>query len=407
MNKLIKKFALIVILVLLPVLNALAQTTSSPYSVFGLGYLEGNSLGPSKAMGGTGIAFPSDRSINLLNPASYSGIDSLVSIFEVGLFGKYTNYRSNTENQSLVNSNMKYVVMGFRITPWLSTSFGFAPYSSIGYNINTKGFIEGSNQLYSKKFEGEGGINQVYLGAAVKLIPNLSLGINASYLFGNITHTESSQTYYYSLQDVTYLSNITFNYGLDYRFSVKNTYFSLGLIYRAPKTLNADYETTIKTTYKNETFKGRAGDYSVPRHFGAGIAVQREFFRAGADFERSLWKNVDFANPLLRTRNSNRYSFGVEIPSLGERKGTGRMILYRFGAEFRESYMIIDNQPINYKAISFGAGFPLKGFLSIINVSLELGQDGTLKSGLFRENSVTLHLDMSLRNWWFIKKKYQ
>jgi len=407
MKKFIKIKALIATLVLLPGLNAVAQTTSSPYSVFGLGYLEGNSLGPLKAMGGTGIAFPSDRSVNLLNPASYSGIDSLISIFELGLFGKYTNFRSNTENQSLVNANMKYVVMGFRITPWLSTSFGFAPYSSIGYNINTTEFIEGSNQLYPKKFEGEGGVNQVFLGAAVKLIPNLSLGVNASYLFGNITHTESSQIYYYSLQDVTYLSNITFNYGLNYRFSLKNTYYSLGLIYSSPKTLNAEFETTVKTSYNSATFKGRAGDYRIPRHFGAGIAVQREFFRAGADFERSLWKNVDFANPILRTRNSNRYSFGVEIPSLGARRGTGGMIFYRLGAEFRESYMVIDNQPINYKAISFGAGLPLKGFLSIINVSLELGQEGTLKSGLFRENFCTLHLDMSLRNLWFRKKLYQ
>ncbi len=57
-----------------------------------LGYLESNSIGPSKAMGGTGIAFLSEKSINMTNPASYSGLDSLLSIFEIAVFGKYTMF---------------------------------------------------------------------------------------------------------------------------------------------------------------------------------------------------------------------------------------------------------------------------------------------------------------------------
>jgi hypothetical protein len=97
---------------------------------------------------------------------------------------------------------------------------------------------------------------------------------------------------------------------------------------------------------------------------------------------------------------------GVEFPSLGLNKGTTRMVLYRFGGEYRESYMIIDNIPINYGAVSFGAGIPMKGYLSVINISLELGQNGTTQKDLFRERFVTLNLDLALKDLWFRKRKY-
>jgi hypothetical protein len=82
------------------------------------------------------------------------------------------------------------------------------------------------------------------------------------------------------------------------------------------------------------------------------------------------------------------------------------MLLYRIGAEYRGSYYIINNTPINYYAFSFGTGIPLKGVLSAVNVSLELGQNGVKKKDLFRENFTTLHIDLSLRDLWFIKRKY-
>ena len=50
--------------------------------------------------------------------------------------------------------------------------------------------------------------------------------------------------------------------------------------------------------------------------------MSKGYFRAGVDYEWSGWENIDFVNTYLRTRNSNRYSFGVEFPSLGLNKGT-------------------------------------------------------------------------------------
>jgi hypothetical protein len=406
MNRHGRTYILILFLLLLLSGNIFSQTTSSPYSIFGLGYLESSSIGPSKAMGGTGIAFLSEKSINMTNPASYSGLDSLLSIFEIAVFGKYTMFSTQKENQSAINANLKYITMGFRVSPWLATSFGFAPYSSIGYHINTQAPIEGTNLQYLKTFSGEGGVNQVYLGGSVKVLKNLSLGVNAAYLFGDVTHSESSDVFNYSLKDVTYVSNFNFNYGLNYHFNVKKWEYLVGLTYSSSKNLFTDNETTIETGVGTEVLKSRIYKYKIPQNFGFGLAVRKEFFLAGIDYERSNWNGIDFNNPLVRTRNSNRYSFGVEFPSQGLRKGTAKMFFFRFGAEYRESYLIIDNVPINYRAVTFGTGIPLKGFLSAINVSFELGQNGTIRTDLFRETFFTLHLDMSLRDWWFIKRKY-
>lgn len=401
------KTSILIFLVLILSSGSLSsQTTTSPYSIFGIGYLENNSMGPSRAMGGTGIAFLSGMSINPMNPASYSGLDSLVSIFEVGIFGKYTSYSTETEKQSLVNANLKYVVMGFRINPWLATSFGFSPYSSVGYHINTYSPVEGTAQEYLKTYTGSGGVNQVYFGTSVKILKNLSLGFNAAYLFGNITRTESSATFEYSLKDITYISNFDINYGLNYQINIKEWKYNLGLIYGRERTLRTRNETTIQTAVGTETLTGRSFDYYIPQNAGAGIAVTKGFFRAGIDYEWSNWQDIEFSNVYFRTRNSSRYSLGVEFPSQGLKKGTNKMMFFRFGGEYRQSYLLINNIPVDYRAVTIGTGLPLKGTLNAINVSLELGQIGTTQKGLIRESFINLHLDMSLRDLWFMKRKF-
>lgn len=406
MFKQVKIFFFILILLVLHLSDGLSQTTSSPYSIFGLGNLESNAIGPFKAMGGTGIAFQSDKSINPMNPASYCGLDSLFSIFELGVFGKYTTYSTNNENQSLVNANLKYIAMGFRIAPWVATSFGFLPYSSIGYEINVNSPVEGTSQEYLKTFSGSGGVNQVYLGASIMPVKNLSLGFNAAYLFGNITHAESSTDYTFYLEDATYISNFDFNYGLNYQLNIKNWRYNLGIIYGNSKRLRTKNITTIKTEFTTEILNSKEYKYNIPRNFGAGLVVKKGFFSAGIDYEVSEWADVKFSNNFLQTRNSNRYSFGVEIPSQGFNKGTGRMIYYRFGAEFRESYLVIDNTPIDYRSFTLGAGIPLNGFLSVVNVSLEVGQNGATRNGLIKETFFNLHLDLSLKDLWFRKRLY-
>ena len=399
-------FSLVIICSILFVNKAAAQITSSPYSIFGMGSIEENSIGDNKAMGGTGIAFLSAHSINFINPASYDGLDSLVTIFELGFFGKYTSFSTSKKSQVLFDANVKYAAMGFRITPKWATSFGITSYSTVGYNVNVSSPVEGSLLMYNKTFSGEGGVNQFYFGNSYKITRNFIFGVNAVYLFGTIKHSESSEIFNYSLQNLTYLSNFNLNYGLNYQFVNNRWKYNIGLIYNNGKTLTTKNVSTVTTGYESEIIKSRSNKFKIPKSIGMGLAFGKDFFRGGIDYEMRTWKDIDFANTLVETRNSNRFSLGIEFPSSGIRKGSSRMIFYRFGAEFNGSYLIIDNIPINYRAISFGAGIPVKGILGVINVSLELGQNGSEKKGLFKENFCTLHLDLSLKELWFMKRKY-
>jgi hypothetical protein len=406
MNKIYKAFFLIIVFSILIFRTASSQITSSPYSIFGLGSIEESGIGVNSAMGGTGIAFMSGYSLNFQNPASYDGLDSLLTIFEVGVFGKYTSYQSSTKKQSLFDSNIKYALMGFRPTHKWALCFGIAPYSTIGYDVNVKSQIEGSIGTYDKSFTGEGGVNQVFLGNSYRITKNLILGINAVYLYGSVTHSESSETYSYKLNNVSHLSNFNLNYGLNYKLKSKDWNYDIGLIYNRGKRLTTSNETTITTTSESDILKSRNKKFKIPETYGLGLAFGKKLIRGGVDFELRKWNSIEFDNPILKTRNSKRVSAGIEIPSSAISHGVNQIVFFRLGAAYSQSYMVIDNVPINNRSVSMGIGIPTKNALSVFNISVELGRTGSIQKNLFRENYCSIHFDISLKDAWFMKKKY-
>jgi hypothetical protein len=401
-----KNFILLLIIVFCTFRTANSQLTSSPYSIFGLGTQAGNCAGTSIAMGGTGIAFLSGSTLNTVNPASYQGLDSLQTLFDIGLFAKYTSYKTKSSSQALFDANLKYFTMSFRPARRVGTSFGIVPYSSVGYKITTTSYIEGSNTEYNKTYEGDGGVNKVYLGNSYELSNNLFLGVNASFLFGSISRTEVSSDGLYSYKDKNTFSNFYLDYGLNYRIKGKGWDYSIGIIYGNGKTLRTNSESSITTTSSYEELKAQKKVFRIPRNFGAGLAVSNKSFRVGIDYEREYWSEINFNRSLMQTRNSNRYSLGLEFASFGNNRSNSNIIYYRFGAQFSESYLIIDQNPINYRSISFGTGLPVRGMLNVINISFEIGQNGTKNNGLIKENFYKLNLDISLKDLWFMKRLF-
>jgi hypothetical protein len=63
------------------------KRTYSPFSRYGVGELNTTGYGQNAAMGNTGIGLKSDNHLNILNPASYSGIDTMSFFFEAGISG--------------------------------------------------------------------------------------------------------------------------------------------------------------------------------------------------------------------------------------------------------------------------------------------------------------------------------
>ena len=92
-------------------LYAPAQTngSNSPYSRFGLGSLKDQSQGFNKAMSGVALGFRDGNRINMQNPASYSAIDSLSFIFDVGLTLQNVNFKSGGNSINAHNTTLDYI----------------------------------------------------------------------------------------------------------------------------------------------------------------------------------------------------------------------------------------------------------------------------------------------------------
>ena len=97
----------ILLLTLLP-LTATAQSngTNSSYSRYGLGLLCDQSQGYNRSMGGVGQALRSGNRLNKLNPASYSAIDSLSFLFDVGMSLQRTRMAAATRRPTTPPSTM-------------------------------------------------------------------------------------------------------------------------------------------------------------------------------------------------------------------------------------------------------------------------------------------------------------
>ena len=106
--------------------------TNSPYSQFGLGILSNQSHGFNSGMNGVGMAYRRGDVVNTLNPASYSAVDSLTMVFDVGVTGQITSFKEGKTRMNAKNADFDYAVGTFRLLPKVGAAFGLLPFSSIG-----------------------------------------------------------------------------------------------------------------------------------------------------------------------------------------------------------------------------------------------------------------------------------
>ena len=140
----IKLLLLLVASILLPLKwvegCAIAQSsgTNSTYSRFGLGLLQDQSNGFNKSMGGVGLGVRMGNRINTANPASYSAIDSLSLILDVGMSGSFGKMKQGSRQVGVNNATLDFVHAGMHIAKGLGLAVGYMPYTSIGYKFSSR-----------------------------------------------------------------------------------------------------------------------------------------------------------------------------------------------------------------------------------------------------------------------------
>jgi hypothetical protein len=316
-----------------PLSTVHAQLTESVYSIFGLGELGANNIGMNRSLGGTGIAFQSNRSINYLNPASYLGVTPNAFVMEVGVYGVYSNAEKERNAQTHKDIDFSYGSFGLHLTDWWSLSFGVLPFSQVSYAITSTVAVDGDLSSYEKTVKGSGSIKRAYLGNSFLITEGLAAGLNVSYVGGSITESETGSgnntLAQYQLENKRTFGTAYLDYGVQYSLRYRDWDYTLGLVYGASTTLDASDDLTVTSNEQRHSRRDRPV-MKIPRKIGLGFAAKTPQFKAGFDFEWQNWSNVRFSNSRAHTRNSSRYSLGVEYMP-GQPDAQSGALAYRCG----------------------------------------------------------------------------
>ena len=261
--------------------------TSSPYSFFGLGDLQGNVFPEYNALGGGVTAISSKNSVNPSNPATYTSFSPNSFLFSTGGMHKTTNIQNSTDNQIANNSSFSHLTVAFPISRKLGASIGMLPFSNIGYELSSTVVFENDPEYTGiAHYSGDGGISKVYFGGAYEPFKGFSAGMNASYLFGGLNRRK--------MLDVD--DESSFDSRSNSRINLKGYFYELGIMYKKILSVekvisfglmaNNNSSISAKRTNLVETFSSvsevtdiaintsEQGDATLPQYISTGISYR-------------------------------------------------------------------------------------------------------------------------------------
>lgn len=402
------------------------NSTSSPYSRYGLGDLHSSSFGRSTAMGGATLASRYGLQINSSNPASYTAIDSLNFLFEFGLQGRFSKFETDISSSSANNVNFNYFAMSFRITDKIATSLGVQPYSDVGYYVQVIDELPESG-AYQTTYQGTGTISKAFWGLAYQPIEYVSVGFNLNYMFGQLDRNSELQFAASDIYSVVRYSQMrirdfSFDFGLQATLPLEDEKeLTLGLIF-ANKPKFTDFANDIiqkQHSYYNgsstvtdiDTLSIREeekGKLVFPYTFGGGLSFRKNnVYEINVDYIHQNWSQATFFGETSDfLTDLNKFAIGAEwIPEKYSIRSLVKRIAYRAGFRYEQSYHAFGGHQINDFGISFGVGIPMYRSASTINLGFELGKRGTTDYNLVLENYAKVNFSLNLHDLWFMKRK--
>ena len=415
MNKLKK---LVFVLFVFCGLSAFAQLgTSSPYSRFGLGDLQGNAFPVYNALGGGVTALSSSNSVNPSNPASYTSFRANSFLFSTGGLHNTTQIQNSTDKQVVNNSAFSHLTIAFPISSKLGASFGMLPYSNIGYTLNARDSVVNADMIYT----GDGGLSKVYFGGAYEPFKGFSVGINASYLFGGLNRRKKldydDESFFDSRSNSSInLKGYYYELGLLYKKELANEKeLSFGLTANNNSTLRAKRTNIVETiSGENEIVKDTArnvvewGEVTLPNYISTGLMYRDgEKWLLIADYSMQNWADYTLLGESDDLSNSMRLSGGLQYtPEFNSVTKYYKRMQYRLGAAYSNTPLTLNDTQLKEMSVSFGFGIPVKKSRTKYDVSLTLGQRGTTDNSLIKEQFVKFGLSVSYDGIWFVKRKY-
>jgi len=454
---------------------AFAQpANNSPYARYGLGNLNSGINVRSEGLGGLSIAMREDSIpylVNFLNPASYTGLG--FTAFDIGVYANVATISTSTQSQNVNRANLSYFAFGFPILKlrvkndrdtteipegdrkirevnkrvFWGGAFGLREFSSMNYAARESftditGTFGGDTAFnYSYLFQGDGSVNQFFIGLGLEPVKNLSIGLNASFLFGRLNRVqrlEFDEEYFFSVKSERYtdVGGFYVDYGVQYRLGLKRNkhVLTFGSTFAHPMKVRAN-STHLARTYTLTVFGEdnhrdtalyrvvKGGSITMPWKYGFGVNWKvGEKWLLGVEHSQELWstfRDVEGKNDSLsdawKTAIGLEFKPSVPHTNRGFWAYFGKM-QYRFGGYYSMTQYDINGTQLPDYGITLGFGFPLRRtrlpgknefIQSMINFAVQWGQRGTTERSLLLENYWNFKLGFTLNDKWFIKRKYE
>jgi hypothetical protein len=437
-------FLLIAFLTITIVIFAQQVGSNSPYGRYGYGLLSNPSLGASEAMGGISYGLRRSQQVNPGNPASYSELDSLTFIFDVGISGHLARMNDGTNNRDFYNGNLDYIAMQFPLIRNVGASIGLLPYSKVGYNFGAPRSL--SNIQYFETYRGTGGLSRIYGGLAWEPVKNVSIGANLSYLFGSFSHSSvvtpyvtsalvGETKYLYSIRELKYDFGLQFTYPIDKARSV-----TLGAVYSPQINATADVNPSEMLysgdPYENpwlspsqilETDTLYGAGFQLPHTFGVGITYSTGRFLVGLDGTYQMWKELDYPDILDgltkedRFNNSYRVNTGMEYVIDPMSQNFFHRIRFRGGFSFANSYANVnvynpENSVSTGKGsfkeygVNVGLGLPFHDYrtrhVSMLNIGFGYTRQQPDSEFMIGQDMFKISINMNINEFWFFKRQF-
>lgn len=392
------------------------QGTTSPYSFYGIGTLQFKGTAENRAMGGISV-YSDSIHLNVQNPAGVAGL-RLVN-YSVGGSHLYETLKTDNDNTKASTTSLSYIAVGVPMGKF-GASFGLIPYSAVGYKLQTE--IDST----TIQNEGSGGLNRAFVALAYEITPKLSVGVDASYNFGNIRNTKFTvqENIQFGTRETNRsdLRGFSLNFGAAYKTMVsENLELSTSFMYTPGSNFTSENTREIGTVIvlpggnesaiDNRPIDEPDSEFTFPSQFtlGAGIGAPKKWF-VGAEYtsqKTSNFTNTSFSLDNVEFKNAGKFRLGgFYIPNYNAIGSYWQRVVYRAGMRFEQTGIAVNKEDINEFGISFGVGLPVGRLFSNVNLGFEIGKRGTKNFGLIQENFFNTIISLSLNDRWFEKRYY-
>ena len=406
--------------------NMMAQNTYSPYSVLGVGDLQGLDLVHNMAMGGLGISNANPFHLNNKNPALLPR--NRVVVFETAVSVEQKNLSTTDLEQENFTGGLGYLAFGFPVIrdTW-TISAGLMPYSIVNYKSTDVGFVTGTDTELGTTFEGGGGISQAYFATGLKLTKGLAVGARASYLFGSIRQETvfdvAGSNYRTADVERNSFSDITFGLGAAYNFEIKEnlSYLNFGITYEFGGDRGVTrLERLERRAFTNDPISpddeppylvsdNIEGSVKFPATLGLGVSYEKSLrWTIGADIIIGQWSEyLNFDDESEELNDRTEFTIGGSyIPDAFSVSNYLKRVTYMMGFNYQTTPYLVNGQEIQDFGINFGVTFPLRN-LSRLSLAFKVGQRGTTDNDLIQERYFKASLGITVNdNKWFIRRKF-